>query len=475
MLTKVAALAALAALAAASSQLAAQAADRAIAIEQVTVIPMTGAPSRSAQTILIRSGRIEAVGPSTDVQVPSDAVRLDGRGKFVIPGLWDMHVHTSREGRARYFWPLFLAHGVTGVREMGSFLDTLRFWRDELRRRPDSGPRIIWSSPMLDGAPAAWTHGIPLATPQAARQMVDSMHALGFDFIKVYERLPREVHAAIADQARKIGMPFAGHVPRRTTAAEASAAGQRSIEHLSGIYESCIPELEAPRGKAGLQRFRALMLNGYDAAVCARLFAVFRANQTWQTPTLSVIRGDIHSGDSTMRVDPRRAYMPAQLTARWVEDAAARLADEGGEAIEFDKAMYRRLVRLTGAMHRAGVRILVGTDASDEPNVYPGSSVHDEMEFLVEAGLTPAEALAAATVGPAEFLGLRDSLGTIEPNRAADLVVLDADPLTDIRNVRRIHAVVSQGRLIDANARSALLERARIEAARAIPSPPAAR
>jgi imidazolonepropionase-like amidohydrolase len=372
---------------------------------------------------------------------------------------------------------------------MGSYLDTLLHWRAELHRRPTSGPRIIWSSPMLDGSPSAWRHGIPLATPEAARAIVDSMHVLGFDFLKVYSRLPRDVYAAIADRARHIGMPFAGHVPNSITPGEAADAGQRSIEHQTGIYQSCVPgakeEREAIRaaGRAGApkdsiaarqRRLRARFLGEYDAAACDRLFETFRARGTWQTPTLVVIRGDILAGDTAMAKDPRRAFMPSALTARWDKDGRERDADEGAEVVAYFTELYRREVRLTGAMHRAGVRILVGTDASDEPNVYPGSGVHDELELLVEAGLTPAEALAAATTGPAEYLGLRDSLGTLETGRVADMVILDANPLADIRNIRHVHAVVSQGRLIDQAARTALLDSARVRAARAVPSPPAA-
>jgi hypothetical protein len=474
---------------AAAPAVAAQAGARPIAVERVTVIPMSGEGPRSGQTVLIRDGRIEAVGPTGSIGIPGKALRVDGRGKFVIPGLWDMHVHTSREGRARYFWPLFLAHGVTGVREMGSYLDTLQHWRAALRRQPHAGPRIIWSSPMLDGSPAAWRHGIPLATPEAGRTMVDSMQALGFDFIKVYSRLPKEIYEAISAEARRIGMPFAGHVPASITPAEASAAGQRSIEHQSGIYVSCVPGAAEERAsiraaaRAGAPpdstasrqaRLRARLTSGYDSALCGRLFETFRGNGTWQTPTLVVIRGAAQQGDSAMAADPRRPHMPAELTARWDRDGAERDARDGPEIVAFYKALFRREVELAGAMHRAGVRILVGTDASDEPNVYPGSSVHDELELLVSAGLSPADALAAATVGPAEYLGLRDSLGTVEAGRAADLVILDADPLADIRNIRRVYAVVSQGRLIDPAARQALLESARAAAARARPAAPAA-
>ena len=458
-----------------------------VAIVGATVIDMTGASRRAGHTVVVRDGRIVAVGPDSGVEVPQDAVTLDARGKYVIPGLWDMHVHTSREGRARYFWPLFLAHGVTGVREMGSYLDTLLFWRAELRRNPAAGPRIVWSSPMLDGSPPAWKHGRGIRSPAEARAMVDSMQALGFDFLKVYARLPRDVYTAIAERAAERGIPFAGHVPGSVTPSDAAEAGQRSIEHLSGIYPSCVTGAQqlrdsmrqASRAGAPADTVRAmerrlirLALEGYDARVCEALFRRFVARGTWQVPTLVVVRGNAMIRDTTMRRDPRRAFVPPALAERWEHDAA----DAAGRAvarIEFDEELYRRESAMVAAMHRAGVRILVGTDASDEPYVYAGSSVHDEMVLLADAGIPASAVLTAATVGPAEYFGMRDSLGTIQTGKVADLVVLDGDPLADIRNVRRVHAVVSQGRLIGPAARDSLIALARAEAARAVPSPPA--
>ena len=458
-----------------------------VAIVGATVIDMTGAAPKPGHTILIQDGRIALVGPDAATTIPAGTPTVDGRGRYVIPGLWDMHVLTSREGRARYFWPLFLAHGVTGVREMGSYLDTLLYWRSELRRNPAAGPRIVWSSPMLDGSPPAWKHGLGIRSPDEARTVVDSMRALGFDFLKVYVRLPRDVYAAIATRARELGIPFAGHVPGSITPTEAADAGQRSIEHLSGIYPSCVRGAVELRdsmrqaSRAGVRadsiqamerRLLRLALEGYDAGVCAALFQRFVSRGTWQVPTLVVGRGHVMVRDTAMRRDPRRVFVPSALAARWEADAA-RSAARAVSRLEFDEELHRRETALVGTMHRAGVRMLVGTDASDEPYVYAGSSVHDEMVLLAEAGLPPAAVLAAATVGPAEYLGLSDSLGTIEAGKAAELVVLDGDPLADISNVRRVHAVVSRGRVIGPAARDSLIALARTEAARAVPSPPA--
>jgi hypothetical protein len=456
----------------------------ALALTNVTVIAMNGTPALPGRTVVIRDGRIVSVSPTADAGVPESARVVDARGKFVIPGLWDMHVHTSREGRARYFWPLFLAHGVTGVREMGSYLDTLLYWRGEHQRNPLAAPRIVWSSPMFDGSPASWKHGIALATPDAARAMVDSMDQLGFDFIKVYVRLPRDVYFAIAEQAQLRGMPFAGHLPDRVDLLEAVSAGQRSLEHDAGLYFACVPGA-APlldsvyatgdrSARAVLeQRLGRLLLDGFDPRACGRILEKLASSDTWIVPTLAVQRGHTFVRDTAMLSDQRLEFVPPALAERWASDAEGDARETSPERLAFNEEMFRRFSRLVGTMHAAGVEILAGTDASDEPFVYAGSSLHDELEMLVAGGLSTLEALEAATSGPAEFLGLSDSLGSIEAGKAADLVVLDANPLADIANVRRVHAVVRGGRYLGPADLERLLATARAEAARATPSPPA--
>ena len=457
-----------------------------IAISRVTVIDVERGQRLPDQTVLIEGRRIAAVGPTARVRVPSGARVLDGRGKYLIPGLWDMHVHTSREGRARWFWPLFLAHGVTGVREMGSYVDTLRYWRDELRRDPSAGPRIVWSSPMLDGVPTSWVHGYGVRDAAAGRVAVDTMHRSGFDFLKVYDRLSRDAYFAIADEAKRRGIPFAGHVPEALTPAEASDAGQRSIEHVSdAFYLACLPDgpalfaayLAARSARGGendstrraLARLRTAALAGPAERACGPMFARLVANRTWLTPTLAVVRGG--NAPDSLAADPRLRFVPPPLAARWAESRRARPADD----VEFGRRIEANTARLVGLAHRAGVGLLAGTDASDEAYVFAGSSLHDELSLLVDAGLPPLAALQAATLNPARYLAATDSLGTIAEGKLADLVFLEADPLQDIGNTRRIHAVVADGRLIDAAARAALLDRAAREAARATVSPPARR
>lgn len=450
-----------------------------LALTHVTIVDVETGGLRPGQTVLIDGSRITWTGADADARIPRGARVVDAPGRYVIPGLWDMHVHAAREGRARHFWPLFLAHGVTGVREMGSYLDTLQHWRAQARTPGSGAPRIVWSSPMLDGSPTSWRHGYGVADSAAAVAAVDSMRALGFDFLKVYDRLPREAYFAIAARARQRGIPFAGHVPDDVTTAEASDAGQRSIEHTGDfIALECVPggvrALEAliaaevsgaPRDtlEAALDRLRRAADAGPDPAACRDLHARLARNGTWLTPTFTVHRG---RGGAVDADDPRMRYVPPALAQRWRDDHGAPGEDE------------RRIARLQAASvalaHRAGVGILAGTDASDEAFVFAGSGLHDELRYLVdEGGLTPLEALRAATLNPARYLGAADSLGSVRAGRLADLVVLDANPLEDIRNTTRIFAVVANGRLIDATERERLLRVAAEEAARAVISTPA--
>ncbi len=265
---------------------------------------------------------------------------------------------------------------------------------------------------------------------------------------------------AIAEQSRLRGIPFAGHVPAAITPAEASDAGQRSIEHLTGVYERCVPgatdlmaRLRSAEGWSAsadsISRLRrslgTLLLSEYSAAFCKDLFQRFAHNRTWHVPTLVQERGIVFIDDSAFVNDPRTRFVPPPIQARWHEFRRSRLTQRSPEELTFSRELFRRHLRLTGDMQRSGVGILAGTDASDEPWVFAGSSLHEELELLVEAGLTPQQALAAATVHPASYLKALDSLGTIKPGKLADLVILEADPLSDIRNTRRIRSVVFDG------------------------------
>ncbi|HEX2080181.1 MAG TPA: amidohydrolase family protein [Longimicrobium sp.] len=452
---------ALALLAAACTR--ARGAEGAIAITGVTVIDGTGAPARADQTVVVQGSRIVAVGPSASVRVPAGARRIEARGKWLIPGLWDMHVHAFGYGFADFTGPLLLAHGVTGARDMGFLVDTARHWRDEVAAGRVPGPRLVIGG-RLDGPRnrAPWV--ARAATADEARRAVDSLVDGGADFIKVYSHLPREAYFAAAERARRRGVPFAGHVPYAVSVEEAARAGQRGIEHQDDLMRACSAEDEALRAElmsmppdapparqlALIRDHARRMRAGYDPARCARVIAAMAEAGAWATPTLVVYQPYLAPGDTAVTHPALMRYVPQRLRAEW----RARL-ERAGPGDTATVSAYFSLAR-TGEMHRAGVRLLAGTDAP-LAYVHPGISLHDELALLVRAGLTPMQALQSATRDPAAYLGALDSLGTVQPGRLADLVLLDADPLADIRNTRRIHAVIASGRVVD---RAALLRRA---------------
>jgi imidazolonepropionase-like amidohydrolase len=376
--------------------------------------------------------------------LPAGARVIDGRGKFLIPGLWDMHVHTAIAG-GRALLGLYVANGVTGVRDMAGDWPTLRGWRDDIAAGRLVGPRIVASGPYLEGGDIPVPH-LLARTPEEGRAGVDSLVELGVDFVKVHGQLTRETYFAIARRARERGIPFAGHVPRAVGSADASDSGQRSIEHLLAIPAPCTPAESA----ALVPRYPVQgALGRCSSADLAPLYARFVRNHTWVTPTfvaqVEVAGWPGHSvpGDSLAH------YLPDSLRAFVARifpmpDSIPPGADSVG------RAMLAKRMHQVAAMHRAGVAVLTGTDAPLR-NSPPGFGLHEEMLLLVRGGLSPFEVLQAATLEPARYFGMLDSAGVVAPGRLADLVLLDANPLEDIRNTRKIRAVIANGRLFEAH------------------------
>ena len=416
------------------------AAEPALVLENVTVIDGTGGPARAGLTVVVTGERVSAVGAADDVLIPPGAEIIDASGRFLIPGLWDMHVHLGGFDRGARAGPALIAHGVTGVRDMASPLQEILALRDRWQTASPSGPRLIAAGPILQG-PLPFE--LPLirsvATPDEARDVVDDLHRAGVDFIKVGDTVPPGAYRAVVERARRRGLPVAGHLPVGTPAVDAALVGQRSIEHFGsarfhglllasssdeGPLTSRVQELldAARRGEATADAdlFRAdltePLADSFSPDRAAALFRTFVDHGVAQVPTLVAVRGVWDAQASGFNERDRRT--------------ADRLWDRYGEMI--------RLMRDTG------VTILAGTD--QEPD---GDSLHRELELLVEAGLSPAEAIVAATGQAAGFLGLLDDLGTVEAGKRANLVLLDADPLADITNTRRIAAVIVGGSFLD--------------------------
>ena len=422
----------------------------------VTVIDATGAEAKPDMTVVIRDGRIAALGRSDKTQPPKNAQVVDASGKFLIPGLCDMHVH---EWNKEAFFPLFIANGVTGVRDMFSPMPQIKQWRTQVAAGTTIGPHIVAAGIMVDGPkPPCAPCSIAVGNAAEGRKAVLTVKEMGADFIKVYSMLPRDAYFAIADEAKRQNMVFAGHVSEFVSAAEASDAGQKSIEHLTGVLVACSgKEGELRRENEALLRsdgFRAdtmtleqsRALDSFDAKKAAALFARFKRNGTWMCPTLSVLRAQTLIGDPDFRNDPRLKYIQNFLKKQFWENGygfSTRTAEDNARA----RRVFEKQLEVVGMMKRAGVDFIAGSDTAN-PYVFPGFSLHDELALLVQAGFTPMEALQAATRDPARYLGRLDSVGTIEKGKIADLVLLDANPLTEIGNTRKINTVVVGGKLI---------------------------
>lgn len=441
-----------------------------LAITHVAIIDATGAPPRPDMTVLIRGDRIAEIVSSRDADIPPSVRLVDGSGKYLVPGFWDMHVHLTGAGEPNgsheFLLPLLLANGVTSVRDMGGYLESLPKLREELSSGKLLGPEIVaYSGPYVDGPKPAYQPAYSAANPEEARQAVARLVQQHVDFIKIQTRLPRDAYFAAADEAKRRRIPFVGHVPDAVTVAEASDAGQGSIEHLTGVLVGCssrTPEFQKfllgpdPPGETvsqGLARSRAWqrgLLHSYSNAKADALHEQFKRNHTWQVPTLIILQNfGFLAGDraASLAQDSRLAFVPAAVRKTWEQGRRERLRNRGAPDFALRKETVRKSMEVVGAMNRVGVELMAGTD-TPAPFVFPGSSLHEELALLVASGLTPMQALQSATRNPARFLGRQDSTGTIETGKRADLVFLDADPLTDIQNTKRIIAVVLHGKLL---------------------------
>ncbi len=459
-----------------------------LVIAHVEVVDLDSrGPLRDA-SVVVKEGRIVAVGKSGEMAIPDGARTIDGTGKFLIPGLWDMHVHFSNATSM----PLFLANGVTGVRVMwgnpsfGFPMGPYHFrWRSQVEEGTLLGPRMVVASNIMDGPKPIWPSSLGLDSPEKAREAVRKAKTEGADFIKVYSKLSPEVFRAIAEESKAQNIPFAGHVPSSVSAREASALGQKTFEHLYGVLADCSTgrdEILVRRGALiasgkdldALQKELAKLDNQsretFDEALAADLFATLKKNGTWQCPTLTVLRAMASLDDDAFRNDPRLKYTDAMTRFRWDPKNDFRLKSWTAEDHARQKASFARALDCVGRLHRAGVPILAGTDELN-PYVFPGFSLHDELALLVRAGLSPREALEAATINPAKFLGKEATMGTIEPGKAADLVLLDADPTADIANSTKIRAVIVRGRLLDRGALDAMLKKVETPAPASGPAP----
>jgi imidazolonepropionase-like amidohydrolase len=410
-----------------------------LVLTNVTLIDGTDAPPKDGISIVIVADRIATVEKTEGIEIPRKATVVDASGKYIIPGLWDMHVHFYAGGAD--LAPLFIANGITSVRDMGGDFVQMEKIRKEINDGTLVGPRIKMPGPMLESA--RWItmvekllhkpllpKRVGVEKPEEAAEKVNAVAAMGVDFIKIRTCASKQTYHAILEAARDAGLAVVGHLPMIMTLAEASDAGQRSIEHN---FFTNIDKMSAEERQ--------------------ELIAKLKANDTVFVPTLAADRSRSIPMEQTKAIlddkkgelDYRRPYLPKGLLDFWEESIS--LEKYMGN-IDWIK-LFNTGHALLHDLHEAGVKIMAGTDLG-VPLVYPGFSLHDELQHLVEkVGMTPMEALTSATSLPSKFMGLDDSLGTVTEGKIADLVVLDDNPLEDITNTTRIYAVIAGGVLYE--------------------------
>ncbi len=423
----------------------------AIAFSDVTVIDPSNAGLLPHSTVIIAGDRITEVGPASKVAIPNGARVIDGAGKFLIPGLWDMHMHLSFV--TEHAFPLFIANGVTGVCDMGGDLEQIDRWRDEIRNGTRAGPRIVRAGPVLDGPRREeGQYRITINNAEEGRRAVRSLKERGVDFIKVYHFLSRDSYFAIADEAKKQRIAFAGHVPNGVAPKEAAEAGQRSLEHTTVLLQSLM-SLEKKEGRSS----KELTAQAFDALLGETGTALYQAmvkHQTWHTPTLVLARSFLLRPELAAKEDDRRKYIAPVTKEHWEKNNPVPQNVSEQDRADRREA-WQKMLKVVGAMRKAGVQMLAGTDPPTR-DVFPGFSLHDELGFLVEAGLSPIEALRSATSNPARCLGITDT-GSIDKGKIADLVLLDDNPMADIANSRKISGVVVAGKFFERPALDAML------------------
>jgi imidazolonepropionase-like amidohydrolase len=438
-----------------------------VAVTNVNVVDVIRGEIRTGQTVLISNGHIDALGPNATVNVPAGATRVSGDGQYLLPGLWDMHVHLRSDQAKPHIrmaadnaatLDLFLPNGIVGIREMGGDLsDQVMAWREEIHTGKRSGPRILTAGRKLDNDPPAWAGSLGVKTEEDARQAVRQMKQAGADFIKVYFRqVPANVLRAAVDEAHKNQLKVTGHKPGNLSIQEFLETGIDGMEHAQYLaatdrdaYDRLTAEATRREGKAWSMdptETAARLLELQDDKEGARVWQLMAEKQFWVTPTLAVSANVMQTSGKDFDADDRKRYIPAGIWATWDAKSSFRRPIQG-RALTLREASNKRWEALALAALKAGVPMILGTDCGANNNfTMPGFSIHEEMQALVRAGFTPADVLRMATLNAAKWRGVADFEGSVEKGKVADLLLLRSNPLEAIRHTEEVEAVFQGGR-----------------------------
>ncbi|WP_053970222.1 amidohydrolase family protein [Mangrovimonas sp. ST2L15] len=446
-----------------------------IIITNTNVIDIENLATIGNQTIAIENGSIKSITPFSKSDNYNSVIVVDGTDKFIIPSLWDMHVHYATSREHPNFRKLFIANGILGVRDLWGNLEV----RDSLVASNSMMPRIFLSGEIMDGPFSLLQGSIKPKSADDAIRIVDSLHNEGADFIKVYDDLTKEIYITIANRCNELKFPFVGHTPNDMTALEASELGQKSIEHLNGIFESAsseqkkIDSLESAFKEFFLQRdipnaigaftsIGKMYSSNYDENELIKLSNVLKENETYITPTLITHYHQWYRKDKSISSNESLKYIPKQMLESWnpQNEFPTQLFDE--ETWDSGKEKVTTAKKITERLNREDVKLLAGTDCGNF-YIVPGFSLHDELELMVNSGMSTGQALKTATINPVTFFKMTDSLGTVAEKKIADLVLLNGNPLENIKETKNIYGVIKGGKYLDREKLDKLLKESETE------------
>jgi hypothetical protein len=434
-----------------------------LVITHVNLVDVTAGNVRADQVVAIRGDVIQVVEKSSAKTYPARRY-LDAQGKYLMPGLWDMHVH-FRGGDTltqanKNLLPLFLAHGITTVRDAGGDLTPAIFsWRRQMSAGTLAGPRIFTSGPKIDGPQAYWPGSLEVETPAQIAQALDSLQKLRVDYVKIYDsKISGEAFLNVISAAEKRGLKTTGHMPYSVKLSDAVERGLDATEHLYYVFKACSGKEDSLTALVrrslttskplGLFAMLPAVEATYDPAAAARIFKLMAARKTAVVPTLFIGKTLAELPDTDHTRDTLLAYIDPKIQATYTRRVSSAKG-QSTEAAQFRKKLEARFISMVPQLQAAGVLVLADSDSGGAFNsfTYPGASLLGELEMLVQAGLTPAQALRAATLNGARFMGVEGKAGTIAVGKNADLVLLEKNPLASIKNVRNINTVISRGKL----------------------------
>lgn len=435
-----------------------------LAILNVDVVDVEEGVIVSGMDVIVRGDKIHDIVKSGTKEI--DVIRrVDGSGQYLIPGLWDTHAHPDDpemwrmnpdEASRDLLMPLFVLHGVTGIRDMAGSLKVVNDWQEKMANGSLLGPKIVAAGPLIDGPNPMWDGSIGIPSTNSVKTKVDSLIEAGVDFLKVYSLLPDSIYYPLSEYANSIDFPFCGHVPQTVTNAQASKSGMKSLEHLLDIPLECSKlenkirdnTLDYGVNTDRLSRYvyrNKLIIETYDSQKAKALYEVFVKNNTWHTPTISMWYKNAYYETEVEKDQAYFKYLPKYMQKYWTPQVNDHLQYRQAAFLEVKQLQVEHYMRIINDMYKAGVKLLAGTDTGANPLCWPGMGLHLEIAMMEEAGLPPAEALKTATINPAIYLGIEKDYGSIATGKFADMVLLSENPLETVSNTQKIAGVIKSG------------------------------